>query len=82
MSGRPKQAMYVLPRLIGAAVEFAGHLRGLRRSIDVAGKVRMLCGMLSSEGGGGQPAVLPNSGRAIKDKLAYNTVMQGFLCFM
>lgn len=53
MSGRPKQAMYVLLRLIGAAVEFAGHLRGLRRSIDVAGKVRMLCGMLSSKGGGG-----------------------------
>ena len=63
VSGRPRQAMHVLLHLIGAAVEFAGHLRGLRRSIDVVGKVRMLCGMLSFKG---QPAVLPNSGRAIR----------------
>lgn len=62
-SGRLRQATYVLLHLIGAAVEFAGHLRGLRRSIDVVGKVRMLCGMLSFKG---QPAVLPNSGRAIR----------------
>jgi hypothetical protein len=45
--------------LIGAAVVFAGLLRGLRRSIDVAGKVKMLCGVLLSER---QLRVLPNSG--------------------
>ena len=43
--------MFVLLHLIGAAVEFAGHLRGLRRFTDDAGKVRMLCGMLSFKGG-------------------------------
>ncbi|XP_062152770.1 probable beta-1,3-galactosyltransferase 2 isoform X2 [Alnus glutinosa] len=36
-----------------------GLLRGLRRSIDVAGKVKMLCGVLLSER---QLRVLPNSG--------------------
>lgn len=63
MSGKLRQATSVLLHLIGAAAEFAGHLRGLRRSIDVVGKVRMLCGMPSFKG---QPAVLPNSGRAIR----------------
>ena len=45
-SGRPRQVMCVLPRLIGVAVESANLLRGWRRSIVDAVKVRMHCGVL------------------------------------
>jgi len=45
VSGRPKQATFVLHRLIGAAVEFAGLQRGLKRYIGGVERVRMLCGV-------------------------------------
>ncbi|CAK9158010.1 unnamed protein product [Ilex paraguariensis] len=59
-SGGHRRATFVLLRLTGAAVEFAGRLIGLRRSIDGAVKERMLCGLLPFEN---QLAILPNSGR-------------------
>lgn len=47
MSGKLKQATFVLLPLIGAAAGYAGLLIGLRRFIDGVGKVRMLCEMQS-----------------------------------
>ncbi|MBA0613394.1 hypothetical protein Godav_013835 [Gossypium davidsonii] len=50
VSRRPKLAMLVLLPLIRAAVEFASMLMRLKRFISSAGKERMLCGMLLSNG--------------------------------
>lgn len=49
MSGRPRQATSVLLHLTGVAVGFVGQLRGLRKSIDAAGKANTLCGVLRSK---------------------------------
>lgn len=45
MSGRHRPVTYVLHHLIGAAVEFAGLLRGLKRYIGGVERVRMFCGV-------------------------------------
>ena len=65
VSGRPKQGTFVLHHLIGAAVEFAGLLRGLKRYIGGVERVRMLCGVPLSRGQKSDSGVLPNSGRLI-----------------
>lgn len=49
MSGRLKQGMFALLRSIGAAVGSASPLKGLRKSIDGAEKVRMYYGVPLSE---------------------------------
>ncbi|CAL5403455.1 unnamed protein product [Camellia sinensis] len=49
VSGRLRQATSVLLHLIGAAVGYAGPLRGLRKSIAGVGRLRMLCGLLPFE---------------------------------
>lgn len=48
VSGRLRQATFVLLHLIGLAAEFVGLLIGLRRSIGGAAKVKMLYGVLHS----------------------------------
>lgn len=48
VSGRLKQATFVLLHLIGLAAEFVGLLIGLRRSIGGAAKAKMLYGVLHS----------------------------------
>lgn len=48
-SGRLRREMFVLLRLIGVAVGFAGLLRGLRKSIDGVGKARTYYGVPISE---------------------------------
>ena len=45
VNGRLRQAMFVLHHLIGHAVEFAGLLKGSKRSIGDVGKVKKLCGV-------------------------------------
>ncbi|MBA0586032.1 hypothetical protein Gorai_016787, partial [Gossypium raimondii] len=50
VSRRPKLAMLLLLPLIRAAVEFASMLMRLKRFISSAGKERMLCGVLLSNG--------------------------------
>lgn len=60
-SGGLKREIYVLLRLIGAAVGFVDQLKGLRKSIGDVGKARMLFGRLPFEEK--PPPFLPNSGR-------------------
>lgn len=60
VSGRPRQATSALLHLTGVAVGFVGQLRGLRKSIDAAGKANTLCGVLRSKR---QLEALPTSGR-------------------
>lgn len=48
-SGRLRREIFVLLRLIGVAVGFAGLLRGLRKSIDGAEKARTYYGVPISE---------------------------------
>lgn len=49
VSGKLRQATSVLLHLTGAAAGFADLLRGSGRSTGGAGKVRMLCGVQSSD---------------------------------
>lgn len=46
MNGRPRQGTYALLHLTGAAAESADLLRGSKKSIGGAVKVKMLCGVL------------------------------------
>ena len=48
MNGKLRQATSVLLHLIGAAAGFADLLKGSARFTGGAGKVRMLCGVQSS----------------------------------
>lgn len=61
VSGRLRQATFVLLHLIGVAAEFVGLPIGLRRSIGGVGKVRKLYGVLRSNKCFEN---LPNSGRS------------------
>ena len=79
VSGRPKLETFVLHHLIGAAVEFAGLLRGLKRYIGGVERVRMLCGVPLSRGQKSDSGVLPNSGRLIPRQ--YESTLQDFLFF-
>lgn len=62
VNGRPRQATSVLLHLTGVAAGFVGQLTESRKSIDGAGKVRMLCGVLLSKRKR-QLGALPTSGR-------------------
>lgn len=73
VSGRLRQATSVLLHLIGAAVGYAGPLRGLRKSIAGVGKLRMLCGLLPFEDQPNLSILLPNSWRRLYEFFCFYT---------